>query len=93
MMMEVTTGKYRVKFFLLMIMSPGSLPTQGILSPIKRRMPIAIIKTPRRMSIFPKGPISNSQSSNVKVQMTKECQMDDAKTNVKCQNLFSFLIK
>ena len=37
-------------------MSPGSLPIHGIFSPIKRRTPMAIIKTPRRMRIFPKGP-------------------------------------
>jgi len=34
-----------------------------------------MMKTPGRISSFPKAPISNSQISNVKVQMTNECQM------------------
>ncbi len=76
-----------------MMISPGSLPIQGIFSPMSKKRPIKIIKTPRRMNIFPKGAISNPQISNVKVQMTNECQMDDAKTKVKCQNPFCSLIK
>ncbi len=56
MMMEVTIGKYKVKFFLLMMMSPGSLPIHGIFSPINRSTPMAMIKTPKRMSNLPNPP-------------------------------------
>jgi len=54
--MEVTRGKYKVKFFLLMMISPGSLPNHGILSPMSKKTPIKIMKMPSKMSIFPRGP-------------------------------------
>ena len=45
-----------MKFFFLMMISPGSFPIHGIFSPINRKSPIRIIRTPSRMSILPKGP-------------------------------------
>ena len=60
-----------------MMISPGSLPIHGIFSPTNSSIPITMIKTPKRISIFPKAPISNSQISNVKVQMPNECQIEN----------------
>ena len=36
--------------------SPGSLPNQGILLPISKKIPIRIIKTPKRMRSLPRKP-------------------------------------
>ena len=78
-----------MKFFFLMIISPGSLPIHGIFSPINRSNPMRMIKTPNRMSILPKGPSpimkTPNTSSNVKNQSSKECQM------ARCKGLNSFL--
>jgi hypothetical protein len=52
----VVMGKYNVNFSFRTMISPGSLPNQGILSPINRRRPITIIRTPRRMRSLPKAP-------------------------------------
>jgi len=63
-----------------MIISPGSLPNHGILSPMSKKMPIKIMKTPSRMSIFPKGPNPKIVTSLLKVQMSKPKVQRNVKT-------------
>jgi len=53
-MMQVAIGKYKVNFSFLMIMSPGSFPIQGILSPMTRRTPIPAMIAPETINTFPR---------------------------------------
>jgi hypothetical protein len=46
-MTDVARGKYKVKFFLRMRMSPGKRPNQGIFGQRKRSRPIAKNTVPR----------------------------------------------
>ncbi len=50
---EVAIGKYRVKFFFLIKISPGSFPTKGILSKNTIIKPSNTIAMPVKINIFP----------------------------------------
>jgi hypothetical protein len=49
---EVASGIYRVKFFLWMYTSPGSLPTKGILLAKSSKIPTATINMPSMINDF-----------------------------------------
>lgn len=51
--MEVVIGAKKVKPFLLMRISPGSLPRKGVLSTNMRRVPMMTKTTPKKIIALP----------------------------------------
>jgi hypothetical protein len=52
-MMDVVRGKYKLNPGLVILMSPGSFPSQGIMFPIVNKTPITNRMIPAAMSILP----------------------------------------
>jgi len=63
MIREVASGKYKCRFLVWIVISPGSLPKCGILPASIKNKPAKIIIIPKNISILPISEIESILSS------------------------------